>query len=76
MEESQPRVQKSQPSGLTALANLIQQKLPGYTRSKAFELIKLVRNENGGKLVGLNPVIPDVLKTNEIPGGGLQEPPL
>ena len=53
MEESQPRVQKSQPSGLTALANLIQQKLPGYTRSKAFELIKLVRNENGGKLVGL-----------------------
>jgi hypothetical protein len=32
---------------------LIQQKLPGYTKSKAFELIKLVRNDNGGKLVGL-----------------------
>jgi len=54
MEKSQPSVQKkSQLSGLTALANLIQQKLPGYTRTKAFDLIKLVRNENGGKLVGL-----------------------
>ena len=29
-----------QPSGLTALANLIQKKLPGDTRSEAFEMIK------------------------------------
>ena len=42
-----------QPSGLTALADLIQRKLPGYTRREAFEMIRKVRRENGGKLVGL-----------------------
>ena len=36
-----------------ALTNLIQKNLPGYTRSEAFERIKKVRKENGGKLVGL-----------------------
>jgi hypothetical protein len=38
---------------LTGLANLIQRKYPGYTRKEAFELIKRVRKENGGKIVGL-----------------------
>jgi hypothetical protein len=51
MEVSTP--QKNQPSGLTGLANLIQQKYPGYTRNEAFEMIKSVRKENGGKIVGL-----------------------
>ena len=51
MEVSTP--QKNEPSGLTGLANLIQQKHPGYTRKEAFELIKGVRKQNGGKLVGL-----------------------
>ena len=45
--------QKSGMSGLTGLANLIQEKYPGYTRKKAFDLVMRVRNHNGGKLVGL-----------------------
>ena len=51
MEVSTP--QKNQLSGLTGLANLIQRKYQGYTRKEAFELIKRVRKENGGKIVGL-----------------------
>jgi len=43
----------NEPSGLTGLANLIQRKHPGYTRKEAFELIRSVRRENGGKIVGL-----------------------
>ena len=49
METSKPY----QPSGLTALADLLQKKFPGYTRGEAFDMIKKVRKENGGKLVGL-----------------------
>ena len=54
MEVSTPDTpQMNQMSGLTGLANLIQKKHPGYTRKEAFELIKSVINQNGGKLVGL-----------------------
>jgi hypothetical protein len=54
MEVSTPDTpQMNQMSGLSGLANLIQKKHPGYTRKEAFELIKSVRNQNGGKLVGL-----------------------
>ena len=45
--------QMTQMSGLSGLANLVQRKHPGYSRKDAFELIKSVRNANGGKLVGL-----------------------
>ena len=33
--------------------NLIQDKYPGYTRKEAFDLVMGVRDQNGGKLVGL-----------------------
>ena len=51
MEGSTPK--KNQTSGLTGLADLLQRKYPGYSRAETFGLIKSVRKENGGKIVGL-----------------------
>ena len=59
----------TQMSGLAGLANLVQRKHPGYSRKDAFELIKSVRNQNGGKLVGLKmkrffKIAKDILRRN------------
>ena len=53
MEATAQSSKKKDVSGLTGLANLVQNKYSGYTRKEVFELIKKVRDRNSGKLVGL-----------------------